>query len=209
MKKINLFLILACVFMIFSCSDQDEDNILGAQKQIKTEISPDAIKLGVKSGEEPIELLYSQSYLRDRFNINNPNYLLIVSDIIEDTTIEGRAALCFYGYNILTEEYITFGCSLIKVAVSSDIFDYYLDRNDIGDTNISYVANDAGIKFLYWCARKEPCKAYSKPIYNSRKEKYTCSQKDCPDGNGSCILKTAYTSLEQPFVSFFDFKILE
>ena len=65
MKKINLILILACVFMIFSCSDQDEDNILGAQKQIKTEISPDAIKLGVKSGEEPIELLYSQSYLRE------------------------------------------------------------------------------------------------------------------------------------------------
>lgn len=175
--------------MVFSCSDRDvEKNSFDAVKLQKNKISANSIKLGVKLAEQPIELLYSQMYLIENFNQSNPNYLLTISDIIDDSELEERPILKFYGYDKVSNNDITFGCSLLKFKDENGNIEYYLDPNDVGDTNIAYVAadnNGSTLILVLWCEAKDGCKKCEKPYYDNNKKDYAC--KNCT--TGSCVLR--------------------
>ena len=201
-EKNFFILILSCVFMVFSCSDRDIENSFDAVKLQKNKISANSIKLGVKSVGNPIELLYSQEYLIEKFNELNRNYSLIISDIIDDS-LEERPSLLFYGYDKVGHNYMTFGFSLVKIEDENGNTEYYLDPNDIGDPNIAYVAGGGHTLILtIWCEAKNGCERCEGPYYNQGKLDYDC--KKCnTTGSGSCVLKKSITTAPKVNISSF------
>lgn len=200
MKKINLFLILACVFMIFSCSDVDDNNFYSSKSK-KTEVSTERIRLGIKYDDQQIELQYSQNDLIDLFNEENDDYSLIVSDITDDSIVSPR--ITFYAFDKIHDQNITFVCDLVKEEVSSGVFEYYLDPNNLGDPNYAYIARDnEHLEFLYFCVKTGGCLSCGGPIKVGNG--YECYSTNCGQ-NGSCRLEsfTVFVSVPHVFFHFF------